>query len=584
MATKKKNSKKKSVSKKKVAAKKAVVKSKITNNSSRLEYFNKALNYANGVLKGSTPACKYVKAACSRFLKDLKRKEFYIDYDKVHEWCSKLEKLPHIKGKWAASGETLLLSPYQIFCTVNIFGFYITSTGRRRFREVYIEVPRKNGKTFWIAGIGIGMLTWEREQGAEVYCGATSEKQALEVFVPAKKICEKLPKLRQIYGVEVNAKSITILSNSSKFEPVIGNPGDGASPSCGIADEFHEHKNSDLVDTFVTGMGARTNPLQINITTAGYDMGGPCYEKRSDVIKILDGVVQDDSIFGIIYTIDEDDQWDTVEAQIKANPNYGISVDTDFLAAQLLQAKRSATRQVAYKTKHLNLWVGAKSAWLNMLAYQVCRKDIKIEDYYGNRAIIGIDLASRSDFACMAILILLNGEYKAFLKHYLPEETILNNDRYKAWHNAGWIESTPGNTIDFEYIEDDLKDLRSKFEIVDVAYDPFQATQFSIRMAEEGFPMVEIGATVRNFSDPMKELEAKILRKEIEFTNDPVLTWMFGNVVAKLDKKDNIFPDKEAVNNKIDGVVALIMTINRLQNMDNTGSFDEFLKNPVVIR
>ena len=517
----------------------------------------RAVKYADGVIGGTIPACQYVRQACQRFVDDLKRKDIHLNQATAEMWCEKLEKLPQVKGKWR--GQLLKLSEWQIFCTVNIFGW--EKNGKRRFRDVYIEVPRKNGKSFWVAGMGIGMLTWEEEPGAEVYCGATSEEQAWYVFGPAKDVCNQLPKLKKKYGVSVNAKAITILGNNSVFKPIIGNPGDGGNPSCGIADEFHEHKTSDLVDTLKTGMGSRKQPLMLSITTAGSDMGGPCYEKRSDTIKILSGAVEDESVFGIIYTIDEEDDWDTTEAQIKANPNYGISVDADFLNGELAQARRSATKQVAYKTKHLNQWVGAKLAWMNMLAFQACRKDMQIDDLKGERCIIGIDLASKTDIASMAILF--PDTKKVFVKHYLPEETILNNARYKAWHTEGWITSTPGNVIDFGYIEDDLKELKSAYEIIEVPYDPFQATQFSTRMVEEGFPMIEVGATVRNFSEPMKELEGWILEKQVTFEKDPVLMWMFGNVVAKLDKKDNIFPDKEREANKIDGVVALIMAVNR---------------------
>lgn len=549
------------------------------------DYIQLAKDYAKKVKKeGKKKHCKHVMNAVKRFEKDLKRKDIDLSFKKegkeiceADRWCTFLENLPHVKGKWAAKAETFKLSDWQIFCTVNIFGWHYKKTGKRRFRDIYVEVPRKNGKTFWIVGIALGMLAIDGEYGAEVYCGATTEKQAFEVFRPAKQICEREPELRERYGIEVNAKNINIIQNGSKFEPIIGDPGDGASPSCAITDEFHEHKDSDQVDTMITGMGARDNPLGIKITTAGSDMGGPCYAMRSDVIQVLSGSVTDDQVFGIIYGLDDGDDWDTVDAQIKANPNYGISVDPDFLQGQLNQARRSAVKQAAYRTKHLNQWVGAKAAWMNMLAYQACRKNIKLEDFKGANCYVGIDLASKIDIASKAILLELNGKYAAFVKHYLPEETILNNDRYKAWHADEWITSTPGNTIDYEYIEDDLKELKSHFQIKEVPYDPFQATQFSIRMLAEGFPMVELGATVRNFSEPMKELESLILRKDIQFDKDPVLMWMFGNVVAKLDKKDNIFPDKERPENKIDGVVALIMTINRAMLGKETGNLDEWL-------
>jgi len=543
-------------------------------------FAQRALQYAESVIEGETPAGKLVINACQRFVDDLERDDLTLDVDKAQKWCEFLEKLPHVKGKWAAKKELFVLSPWQIFCVVNIYGWYFVESGKRRFREVYIEVPRKNGKTFLLSGLALGGLTIEGEYGAEVYCGATSEKQAFEVFNPAKAICQREPDLREAFGITVNAKSLTILNNGSKFEPVIGNPGDGSSPSLGIADEFHEHANSDLVDTFVTGMGARENPLMIYITTAGSDTGGACYSVRDDVKRILKGSVEDDTVFGIIYTLDESDEWDTVEAQIKANPNYGISVDADFLAGQLRQAKRTATKQVAYKTKHLNLWVGAKAAWMNMLALQAVRKsELDIKDFKGRKCYVSIDLASKIDIADMCVLFPPEngGKWAAFFHHYLPEDRVLEggNTRYKSWHTDGWLTTTPGNVTDFAYIEDDLKLLKSDYEIIEVPYDPFQATQFSTRMIEEGFPMIEYGATVKNFSEPMKFVEALVLEKKIEIEKDPVLMWMFGNVVATLDKKDNIFPNKERAENKIDGVVALIMAMGRAIMNQNTPNIYE---------
>jgi len=542
-------------------------------------YRDRAKKYALQVNKGKIPACKYVLQACNRYLSDLKRKDLVLS-DEAERWCKFLERLPHVKGKWAAKHEPFLLSDYQVFIVVNVYGWKWKKTGRRRFREAYIEVPRKNGKSFFVSLLGLGHLTIDGEYGAEVYCGATSERQAWEVFRPAKQVCERTPDLTSHFGIEVNAKTLSIIKNGSRFEPVIGKPGDGSSPSCGIADEFHEHDTSDLIDTFATGMGARDNPMLLMITTAGSDMGGPCYAKRDDLIKILNGTVQDDRIFGIIYTIDEGDQWDTVEAQKKANPNFGVSVDADFLNGQLDQARRSAIKQTAYKTKHLNMWVGAKAAWMNMLAFQSCKKKINIQDFKGRECFIGLDLASKVDIAALGILIPpdgSNGRWAAFVKHYLPEDKITEggNTRYKAWHSEGWLIATPGNVTDFGYIEDDLDELKSILMVQEVAYDPFQAIHLATRIEERGFKTVEYGATVKNFSQPMKEMEGLIMKKQIDFQKDPVLTWEFGNVVAKLDKKDNIFPDKERPENKIDGVVSLLMAFGRALRHRGGSVYDE---------
>lgn len=538
-------------------------------------FADRARKYAEDVISGNIPASKLTKAACQRFIDDLEREDFdyAFDVEKVEKVCKFLETLPHTKGRWAAKKELLVLGGWQIFATANIFGWVDKATGFRRFRDAYIEVCRKNGKSLWAAGIGLYMFVADDEFGAEVYSGATSEKQAWEVFRPARQICQREADLRVYFDIEVNAKNLLVLSDGSKFEPVIGKPGDGTSPSCAIVDEFHEHDSSDLVETMITGMGAREQPLLFQITTAGSDMGGPCYDKRLDIIAILNRAVIDETTFGLIYTIDDDVQWDTEEALEMANPNIGVSVSREFLLSEMAKARRSATKQASFKTKHLDLWVGAKAAWLNMLALQRCKKpDLKFEDFKGEECIVAVDLASKIDVACVAYLFRKGETYTGFVKHYLPSETVAEVDRYRGWADHGYLEVTDGNIIDFRQITEDICEASRIVDIKEIAYDPWQASQFAMGLADEGFDMVEVRQTVANFSEAMKQLEAVIVDQKFQYDGDPVLTWMAGNVTAKLDKKDNIYPNKERPDNKIDGIVALIMAMNRAVTQGDTSS------------
>jgi len=201
------------------------------------------------------------------------------------------------------------------------------------------------------------MLAADNEYGAEVYSGATSEKQAWEVFRPAKQMCQRTPELLEAFGLEVNASNISQLADEGRFEPIIGSPGDGASPSCAIVDEFHEHKSWELYETMVTGMGARRQGLMWVITTAGANIEGPCYQLRRQVIEMLNGTVPDDETFGVIYTLDEDDDWTTLDALKKANPNFGVSVYQDYLVSQQQRAIKQASFTNTFKMKHLNVWV-----------------------------------------------------------------------------------------------------------------------------------------------------------------------------------------------------------------------------------
>ena len=536
--------------------------------SEALPWVAKGIEWANDVLEGRRPACIYVKQSCERFANDLQRKkwDYEFDADEAERWLEFLASLKHVKGRRFA-GKPFEPAGWQCFCTMNLYGWVHKETRLRRFTNGYVECPRKNGKSFWFGGLGLGHLCIDDEPGAEVYTGATSEKQAWEVFRPARQICLRsdMAWLLNTFGIEVNAKSLTIPMEGSRFEPLIGNPGDGAGPSCAIADEFHEHKTSDLVDTMADGMGARDQAMMLEITTAGTDFGGPCREKHNDVVNILKGSEDDDAVFGIIFTIDEDDDWDSEEALIKANPNWDV-MNHRYLLTKLKQARRSASKQNSYKTKHLNLWVGAKVSWMNMLAYQACRrKTLRLSKFKGLHCFGGLDLATKKDIADLALLFppqAGNRVWTGFCRHYLPEDTVENgNQRYRGWFNDGWLVATPGNVTDFRYIADDLDEYKSMFQINRLGYDPFQAVQFATEREDEGFDMVEYGQTVKNFSQPMKELEALILQKQLRLQFDPVLLWMFGNVVARLDKKDNIFPNKEREENKIDGVVALIMAL-----------------------
>jgi phage terminase large subunit-like protein len=533
-----------------------------------------AQKYAKDIVSGRIAACKWVKLACQRHLDNLakeKKKDFPYRFDraKAEKVCRFIENLTHIKGKWA--GSPIKLEPWQKFFITSVFGWVRKNDGLRRFREAYLEVPRKNAKSMIAAGIGLYMFTADGEPGAEVYSGATTEKQAWEVFRPARLMARKDEEFQAHYGVTVNASNLSIIDDGCKFEPIVGNPGDGASPHCSITDEFHEHKSPEQYDTMITGMGARTQPLALVITTAGSNLAGPCYDKRAQVCKILDGVFQNEDVFGIIYTIDEDAEWSDFENWKVANPNYGVSVFEDFLRARHSEAIQRASRQNIIRCKHLNQWMNADTAWMDMISWRKCADpNLKIEQFKGKECWIALDLASKVDIAAMAILFKYESKdgqehYACFWRFYLPEEQAEPEDRahYAGWAKEGWITLTDGNVIDYSYIEEDLKDLAKEYEIVEVPYDPFQATQFSTRMMDEGFEMVELGATVKNFSEPMKEFERLVLCERFHHDGNPVMTWMVSNVVAHVDKKDNIFPNKERSEAKIDGPVATIMAINR---------------------
>jgi len=547
-------------------------------------YFQKALIYANSVVKGHKLACIQEVQACQRFLDDLKREDFpyHIDYEKGEQVCLFLEQLPHTKGKWAGAKQNLRLENWQVFIVVNIFG-WVDDEGIRRFRDVYLRIPRKNGKSLLAALIGIYMLVLDGEHGAEIYSGATTERQAFEVFRPAKLICERTFDLCEEFGINTRAKQLICQHDGSKFEPMVGNPGDGSSPSCAIIDEYHEHDTDSMIETMQTGMGARQQPLMLRITTAGSNLSGPCFINETDYNQLLNKTYEDDSTFAVMYGIDPEDDWTTTDALIKANPNYDVSVSGTFLKAQQKEAIRSALKQNAFKRKHLNQWVGAHSAWLNMETWNNCSDPtLKIEDFRASNCIFSIDLASRIDITAFLQVFVkeINGRhhYFVFPTFYLPESTVYGSEgkKYEMWANSGNIIVTDGNEIDFNEIQAHVVGEMAKFPVSEVVYDPWRATQLAQNLISEGATAVEFRNTVANMSPAMYELEAAISSGRLHHNGDPVMTWMASNVVAKVDAKDNIFPRKQRGENKIDGMVALIMAVGRLMYSDLTG-LDDFL-------
>lgn len=546
---------------------------------------DEGLRYAKDVIAGRIIVGKYARLACQRHIDDLKRRDWGYHYDPEagERICKFLQLLPHTKGRWAQHRQRITLEPWQKFAFSVLFGWKRDKDDTRRFREATFLVPRKNGKSIIGAGIGLYMLTVDNEYGAEVYSGATTERQAWEVFKPAKLMLQKTPDLVEAFDIDVMAKSLSITGTGAKFEPVVGDPGDGSSPSCAIVDEYHEHLTSILYDTMQTGMGSRDQPLMLVITTAGNNLAGPCYEKQRECKQILDGLIADESVFALIYEADPGDDWADPKTLVKANPNYGVSVSADYLLEQQQKAIQSTAKQNTFRTKHLNQWVAAKSAWLNIQQWSACADaSLRFDDFVQDRAVLVLDLASKIDIAAYLRIFerQIDGKahYYAFPKFYLPEENAIQDKtgNYAKWAKDGHLILTDGDEISFQQIQDDvMHDLRL-CDSQEVTFDPWRATHMAQNLAADGATMVEFRQTVQNMSPAMFELEAAIKSGRFHHTGNPVFDWMASNVVAKVDAKDNVYPRKEHASNKIDGIVAAIMGVGRMMVAEEAVSvYDE---------
>ena len=542
-----------------------------------------ARRYAEAVVAGDIPTGRWVRLACQRQLDDLARfkgkgSPYRFNpkltdragrpFTPADNICAFIERLPHVKGPLAR--QPIKMEPWQVFILTTVFG-WVKPDGKRRFRRAYIEVPRGNAKSTLSSGIGLYMLTADGEGGAEIYSLATTRDQARIVFGDAQAMARASKGFRSRFGVSVGAHNIHVQATGSKFEALSaeGSTLDGLNIHFGCIDELHAHKTRTVYDVVETATGKRDNSLLWVITTAGSNRAGICYEVRGFVTRLLDSVFADDSQFGIIYGIDEGDDWGDEASLIKANPNWAVSVRPDVLLPLQAKAMQLPSAVNNFKTKHLNEWVNADTAWMDMRAWERGTEPaLDIETFAGRPCWIGLDLASKTDIAALVVLFShpeIDGGFAVFGRYFLPEETALasGNSQYEGWMRSGRLTATPGNVIDFGWVEAELLGLSSRFAVEAVAFDPFQATQLSTRMLAEGLPMIEVRPTVLNFSEPMKILEALVLQGKLRHDGDPVLAWMASNVVAHLDAKDNIYPRKERPEQKIDGIVALIMALAR---------------------
>lgn len=392
----------------------------------------------------------------------------------------------------------------------------------------------------------------------------------MEVFRPALLMARATPAYRERYGVVANASNLAVIATNSKFEPVIGKPGDGASPSCAIVDEYHEHQTPELYDTMKTGMMARSQPLLLTITTAGTNIGGPCYQHQQELQKILEDTLANDNRFGIIFGIDDGDDWATEAALIKANPNYGVSIDRDVILADLREAIADPRKQAVFKTKHLNVWVGAASPWLNLHNLQQAGdKALTLEAFRGESCAVGLDLASKQDIASVVFEFMrqIDGQthYYVITHNYCPQDAIgkPENAHYQGWQTSGHLIATPGNMIDLELIQEDIIAAAAIVVINSIAKDPWNSAQIGSNLANEGFEVIDVPQQVRYLSEPMKDIRALVDAGRFHHDANPCSVWQYSNVECVEDRNENLFPRKARAANKIDAAVGTIIAHGR---------------------
>lgn len=533
-----------------------------------------SLVYCQNIISGKVQACSYVKLACERHVRDLKtgkKRGLYFDEVAADRAIGFIENLRHIKGKWASERRKITLEPWQKFIVSSVFGWK-REGGIRRFGYAYVEVPRKNGKTALAAGIANYMLVADGEAGAEVYTAATTRDQARECFDAARAMMVKLStdsaRIKNVVGIHQH--NVHILSTNSKMEPVSSDAGtlDGKNPHLAVIDEYHAHKTDDVYNVMKSGMGARQQPLQFTITTAGFNKNGPCYMLRKSCIELLEGKKTDDATFCIVYTLDAGDDWKDPSVWAKANPNYNVSVYPDYIKRECTQAQNMPSQQVNFLTKNLNMWTDASDVWIPDDTWTANQTPFTLEDLKGRRCYAGLDLASNQDICSLCLLFPNEDEsrFDVIWRRWIPEvgaERRSSKDgvAYLEWIREGYMITTGGNVTDYNWIKHEIRQLAEQVHIVSIAYDRFNSSQLVNDLVEEGANMSPFGQGFVSMNAPTKELEKLVLEGKLNHNNDPVARWMCGNVELKRDPAGNIKIDKDKSSEKVDDMVALAMAI-----------------------
>uniref|UniRef100_A0A6M3J762 Putative terminase n=1 Tax=viral metagenome TaxID=1070528 RepID=A0A6M3J762_9ZZZZ len=577
--------------------------------------------YAKSVINGDIVTNKWVKLACKRYLSDLENADklgIYFDDKAATRAVKFFSCLKHSKGEWA--GTEFKLELWQEFIIWNLFGWKRVDNGFRRFRTAYLEVSRKNGKTTLVAGLGLYLFIADNEPGAEIYSAATKKEQAQISHSEAMRMVNYSPMLKSKIGVYRNNLHCT--KTNSKFEPLGADADttDGLNISGAIVDELHAHKTRDLFDRIVTATGSRRQPLIVSITTAGFDKHSVCWEQHAYTERILEGTVQDESFFGIIYSIDKDDSWEDETVWIKANPNLNISVKADDLRRKAKRAKEIPSEVNTFMRMHMDIWTESVTRWISVDRWDACNQyPIYETNYTGRTCYGGLDLSTNIDISALVLvfppenyypdkyepLLIEKGDkrfkdpvkrednyvnslmevsryegcFDVLCRFFIPGDNIADRVRrdrvnYDVWVRQGLIIATPGNVIDYSFILNQIDKDAQQFDLKEIAFDRWGATKIIQDIQDMGFEkptgsfvterhLIDFGQGFASMSAPTKELEKLILGKRLNHGGNPILKWMASNVVVKIDPAGNVKIDKGQSVERVDGIVALVMAISR---------------------
>jgi len=525
------------------------------------EVLERVNRYASDVLSGRIPSCETIQLACRRWQTDLEREDLYFDEDVVRKFVLFSSKFKHYKGPLA--GTAFRIEDWQLFVAANILGLKRRSTGLRKYRMADIEVPRKNGKTFFVAILAAWFLLMDGEAGPEVYTAAVDQAQARLCYEASEVLLERsifFPLVKKYqWGIKV-PKTVGVFKPLSKDTE----NKDGLNIFVGICDECHAWPNTEMLDVIKTGMGARSQPMLLRISTAGVDVSVPYYQDIGVYVEELKGIrpLEDDHFF-MLYHPDEGDDWEDEDVWKKLNPNLGVSLTWAYMRSAYSEAKaRGGSYAAAFKTKNLDMWVDAPDVWIEDDDVAANNAPFDKDQLVGEDVYVGIDLASKGDICAVAYFFPRYGVVR--FRFVVPEGKLAEKeDRvdYRLWAEQGWLTPCPGKVLDEEWFMELLFQDLAPYEVRAIAYDPWGMWDLKTRFGKYTDVLIEYAQSMRYMSVPTKRVESDVLKHSFNFLDNPIIRWMFRNVVVFRDPNANIKLDKAKSRNKIDGVVALVDAI-----------------------
>lgn len=486
--------------------------------------------------------------------------------DKAELAVQFINNLTHTKGAFAR--QPFNLRPWQESIVRELFKTD-PATGLRQYRTMLCMLPRKNGKSELAAAIALYMLLGDGEAGAEVYSAAADRDQAALVFNVAAQMVRNDPHLSKLCDVHDSTKRIIHRPSGSVYRAISAEAGTkhGFNASCVIYDELHSAPDRELWDVLATSMGARTQPLLIAISTAGYDRHSICWEQYSYARKVKDGIVQDPTFLPVLYEAAENADWTDEQVWHAANPALGDFRSLEEMRIAFRRAKEVPAQENAFRRLYLNQWTEQADRWISMDSWNGCRQNFQPEDLLGQDCFGGLDLASTRDIAAFALLFpQLDGRVFVLPHFWAPADTIAKRSKedrvpYDLWAKQGFLTATPGSVISYAQIRKDINDLKQKYAIREIGFDQWNAESMSQDLMADGLSLLKIPQTISYLNEPTKKLGDMVVSRQLVHNGNPVLSWMASNMVVKQDPNGNLRPDKGKASEKIDGIVAVIIAL-----------------------